>query len=204
MANQPGLSEAEREVLKVLWDHGPATVRSINEVLERRGRNWAYTTVATLLQRLAAKQFLVSDSSAIPHLYRATVSREELLERRLKDAADELCDGQAVPLVLALVQGNRFSPEELARLRRMLDIAAADPAPKTKPKTLSRSSGIDRFSRLIAIQAEGRQRRCQGYGGSRRRQWWRQDWPPWRYWLAGCDRSGRRSGTYFGWWFSSN
>ena len=134
MANQPGLSEAEREVLKVLWDHGPATVRSINEVLERRGRNWAYTTVATLLQRLAAKHFLVSDSSAIPHLYRATVSREELLERRLRDAADELCDGQAVPLVLALVQGNRFSTEELARLRQMLDIAAADPAPKTKPK----------------------------------------------------------------------
>lgn len=135
MANQPGLSEAEREVLKVLWDHGPGTVRTINDELRRRGRRWAYTTVATLLQRLAAKRFLVSDPSAIPHVYRATVSRDELLERRLKDAADELCDGQAVPLVLALVQGNRFSPEELARLRRMLDLVAGRPAPKSKPKS---------------------------------------------------------------------
>jgi predicted transcriptional regulator len=134
MAKEPGLSEAEREVLKVLWDHGPGTVRTINEELVRRGRRWAYTTVATLLQRLAAKRFLVSDPSAIPHVYRATVTRDKLLERRLKDAADELCDGQAVPLVLALVQGNRFSPEELARLRRMLDVAAGRPAPKTKPK----------------------------------------------------------------------
>jgi BlaI family penicillinase repressor len=137
MANQPGLSDAEREVLKVLWDHGPATVRAINEELKHCGRKWAYTTVATLLQRLAAKRFLVSDPSTIPHVYRATVTRDELLERRLKDAADELCDGQAVPLVLALVQGNRFSPEELARLRRMLDLAAGAgrAAPKSKPKS---------------------------------------------------------------------
>jgi predicted transcriptional regulator len=135
MAKDPGLSEAEREVLKVLWDLGPGTVRKINEELQRRGRRWAYTTVATLLQRLAAKRYLVSDPSAIPHVYRATVTRDELLERRLKDAANELCDGQAVPLVLALVQGNRFSPEELARLRQMLDLAAGHPTPKSKPKS---------------------------------------------------------------------
>jgi BlaI family transcriptional regulator, penicillinase repressor len=135
MAKDPGLSEAEREVLKVLWDLGPGTVRKINEELQRRGRNWAYTTAATLLQRLAAKRYLVSDPSAIPHVYRATVTRDELLERRLKDAADELCDGQTVPLVLALVQGNRFSPEELERLRKMLDLAAGRPAPKSKPKS---------------------------------------------------------------------
>ena len=89
MAKERGLSEAEREVLKVLWDQGPGTVRAINEELERRGRHWAYTTVATLLQRLAAKRFLVSDPSAIPHVYRATVSRDELLERArlLRDLA---------------------------------------------------------------------------------------------------------------------
>ena len=139
MANQPGLSDAEREVLKVLWDRGPGTVRAFNAELARRGRRWAYTTVATLLQRLAAKQYVASDPSAVPHVYRAAVSREELLERRLQDAADELCDGRAAPLVLALVQGGRFSPEELARLRRMIDEAAADPTvptakPENKPK----------------------------------------------------------------------
>jgi BlaI family transcriptional regulator, penicillinase repressor len=135
MTNQPGLSEAEREVLRVLWDHGPRTVREINEVLKHRGRRWAYTTVATLLQRLAVKQYVVSDPSAVPHVFRAVVTRDEMLERRLQEAADELCDGRAAPLVLALVQGNRFSVEELARLRRLLDEAAAGSPPSSKPKS---------------------------------------------------------------------
>jgi predicted transcriptional regulator len=134
MGIQPGLSESEREVLRALWDHGPATVREINAVLARRGRRWAYTTVATLLQRLGTKQYVASDPSVVPHVYRAAVSRDELLERRLKDAADELCDGRAAPLVLALVQGGRFSAEELARLRRLLDEAAASPPAQPRPR----------------------------------------------------------------------
>jgi BlaI family penicillinase repressor len=125
MGSQPGLSDSEREVLKVLWERGPGTVRAINEVLAGRGRRWAYTTVATLLQRLAAKQYVASDPSTVPHVYRAAVSREELLERRLQDAADELCDGRAAPLVLALVQGGRLSPEEIERLRRMLSSSSS-------------------------------------------------------------------------------
>ena len=80
MGNQPGLSDSEREVLKVLWDRGPGTVREINTELARRGRRWAYTTVATLLQRLAAKQYIASDPSTVPHVYRASVSRDELLD----------------------------------------------------------------------------------------------------------------------------
>jgi BlaI family transcriptional regulator, penicillinase repressor len=136
MTNQPGLSEAEREVLRVLWDHGPRTVREINEVLKHRGRRWAYTTVATLLQRLGVKQYVASDPSAVPHVYRAVVTRDEMLERRLQEAADELCDGRAAPLVLALVQGNRFSADELVRLRRLLDEAAAgSPPPSSRSKS---------------------------------------------------------------------
>ena len=133
--NRPGLSDAERDVLKVLWDHGPATVRGINEVLKNRGRRWAYTTVATLLQRLTIKQYIASDPSTIPHVYRAVVSRDELLDRRLKDTADELCDGHTAPLVLALVQGNRLSVEELSRLRRFLDEAAGRPSSLPKANT---------------------------------------------------------------------
>jgi predicted transcriptional regulator len=133
MIRRPGLSLSEREVLKVLWEHGPRTVREINQILESQGRQWAYTTVATLLQRLVGKKFAASDSSDVPHVYRALVSRDQLLDRRLKDAADEFCDGQAAPLVLALVQRNEFSPEELTRLRRLLD-EAAQRSSTTRPK----------------------------------------------------------------------
>src|SRR4051794_30420452 len=104
MANKVGLSEAEIEVLKVIWDLGSATIRAVNRELAARGRRWAYTTVSTLLLRLATKGCVTSDTSEVPHVYRATVSRGEMLERRLQDTADELCDGASAPLVLALVQ----------------------------------------------------------------------------------------------------
>ena len=134
MANKAGLSEAEVEVLKVLWDLGPSPVRAINRELAARGRRWAYTTVSTLLLRLSTKGCVASDASEVPHVYRATVSRDELVGRRLREAADELCDGDAAPLVLALVQKHRFSAEELARFRRLLDEARAEPEAKGRKR----------------------------------------------------------------------
>ena len=125
MANKASLSEAEVDVLKVLWDLGPAPVRAINRELAARGRSWAYTTVSTLLLRLTTKGCVASDSSEIPHVYRAVVSREEMLERCLRDAADEFCGGEAAPLVLALVQRHRFTAEELEGFQRLLDEARA-------------------------------------------------------------------------------
>jgi predicted transcriptional regulator len=134
MARRPGLSDAERDVLKALWNHGPGTIREMSSLLRHRGKRWAYTTVATLMQRLGAKGYAASDPSAVPHIYRALVTRNELLEDLLEDTAEELCDGRAAPMVLALVQGGHFSAEELARLRRLLD-EATNAASSTKPKS---------------------------------------------------------------------
>jgi predicted transcriptional regulator len=140
MAGKPGLTEAEAEVLRALWGCGPATVRAITRELQGRGRRWAYTTVATLLQRLTAKGFVACDASQSPHVYRAAVSREGLLQQRLRDAADELCDGDAAPLVLALVQAHRFTAEELDRFRRLLE-EARDAAGRGGPGSPPRARG---------------------------------------------------------------
>jgi predicted transcriptional regulator len=118
-----GLSDAEREALRALWDHGPGTVRQIRELFDRQGRQWAYSTVATLLRRLESKGYAASELDGGALRYRAAVSRAELLDQRLKDAAFELCNGAAAPLVLALVQGNRFSAQELERIQRIIDEA---------------------------------------------------------------------------------
>jgi BlaI family transcriptional regulator, penicillinase repressor len=117
------LSNAEREALGALWDRGPGTVRQILEFFKTRGRRWAYSTVATLLRRLESKGYAASEPVNGSLVYRAAVSREVLLDRRLKQAAAELCDGAAAPLVLALVQGNRFTTQELDRIRKMIDEA---------------------------------------------------------------------------------
>jgi predicted transcriptional regulator len=128
-----GLSEAEREALGALWDHGPGTVRQIMDLITGRGRRWAYSTVATLLRRLEQKGYSASEPVGGSLVYRATLTREDLLERRLKDAAVELCDGAAAPLVLALVQGNRFTAEELDRIRRLIDEARMKQSGSPKP-----------------------------------------------------------------------
>lgn len=117
----PANETTELEVLKVLWDHGPGTVREINARLRNLGRRLAYTTVLTKLQRLESKGFVVSDKRDVAHVFRAAVSRERFLKRRLKDLANEVCDGTATPLVMALVEESRFTPEEIDRLRRLLN-----------------------------------------------------------------------------------
>jgi predicted transcriptional regulator len=120
-ARQPPISETELDVLKVLWEHGPATVRQVNGVLRRHGRRYAYTTVLTLLQRLEAKGHVHSDKGGVAHVFSASVSRDGLLRRRLDELANELCDGTATPLVQALVEGNRLTPADIEQLRRLLD-----------------------------------------------------------------------------------
>src|SRR5262249_16570574 len=115
------ISETELDILKVLWEHGPGTVREINELLRGQGRRWAYTTVLTLLQRLEAKGVVASDKSGMAHVFRPAVTRDKLLRQRLKDLANQLCEGTATPLVQPLVEGKRFTAEEISHFRQLLD-----------------------------------------------------------------------------------
>ena len=128
MSTQPPISETEQAVLKVLWDRGPGTVREILAALVEQGHSWAYTTVQTLLTRLTAKGYVAADRTGPAHVYRAAVTRGEQLQQRLSDQADTFCEGTASPLMLALVEGSEFTPEEIARFRQLLDKLEAESA----------------------------------------------------------------------------
>jgi BlaI family transcriptional regulator, penicillinase repressor len=117
----PVMSDAEREVLKVLWDHGPLAVREVATRLAAGGQEWARSTVITLLQRLEKKGYVASDKSRFAFVFRPVLSREDVMRARMNDLAGELCDGDALPLVLAFAERHRFSPAELARFRQMID-----------------------------------------------------------------------------------
>ena len=127
------VSEAELEVLKVLWEHSSGTVREINAILSEQGRRWAYTTVQTLLQRLESKGHVQSDKNGPAHVYRAVVSRDELLSRRLRELADQFCDGTASPLLLALVGDSRLTADEIKQLRQLLD--QLEPPKRPRPRS---------------------------------------------------------------------
>lgn len=115
------ISDAELDVLKVLWSHGPTTVREILDELTGQGRSWAYTTVQTLLGRLVQKGFVSSDKRGRAHEFAAVVSRQDLLGEQLDDLVERVCDGVPGPLVLSLVQKEGFTPEDVQRFRKLLD-----------------------------------------------------------------------------------
>ena len=118
---RPQISETEMEVLKVLWDEGPGTVRTLNERLRSKRRRWAYTTVQTLLNRLKEKGYVARDESSMAHVFRASVTRDRFLSWRLREIADQVCGGQASPLVTSLVRQKGLSEEEIGSLRNLLD-----------------------------------------------------------------------------------
>lgn len=126
MAMHAPMSETERVVLKVLWDIDQGTVREVQQALATQAYDWAYTTVQTLLGRLLAKGYVVSDRSEAAHVYRAAVSRGVLLQQQLTDLADTYCEGTASPLMLALVEGSQFTPAEIAQFRELLDKLASE------------------------------------------------------------------------------
>ncbi len=115
------MSDAEREVLKVLWDSGPLGVKDVLAKFTEAGQEWSRSTVITLLQRLEKKGYVHCDKSQFAFIFAAAVSREDEIRARMNDLASELCDGETLPLVLAFAQQHRFSTDELARFREMID-----------------------------------------------------------------------------------
>ena len=118
---RPPISDAERAVLKILWDLDHGTVREIHEALSKTGHEWNRSTVITLLQRLEKKRYVVSDKSGFAFVFRAAVSREDVLHQRMTVLAQELSDGEAAPLVLAFAKRHKFTDEEIEQFRKALD-----------------------------------------------------------------------------------
>ncbi len=117
-ADRLPMSDAEREVLKVLWDHGPLGVKDVLAKFTEAGQEWSRSTVITLLQRLEKKGYVRCDKSQFAFVFEAAVSREDEMRARMNDLASELCDGETLPLVLAFAQQHQFTANELAPLPR--------------------------------------------------------------------------------------
>jgi predicted transcriptional regulator len=115
------LGTAELEVLKALWDHGPATVRQVLNHLHDQGRQVAYTTVLTFLTRLEQKGYVKSDKSDVAYVYRPAVTRAKVTKSRLRSLIEQLYDGDAAPLVLQLMREQNFTADEIAELQKLID-----------------------------------------------------------------------------------
>jgi predicted transcriptional regulator len=126
----PEMTPAELRVMKALWQLGNGSVADVRAELQRRGNELAYTTVMTLLGRLAAKAAVVVDKTREPCLYKPAFRRENVLAERLREFVRDVFDGQADSLVLRLVEDESLTREELQKIERK--IAEAEKAPPAK------------------------------------------------------------------------
>ena len=115
------VTDTELEILKALWELGEGTVREVLRKLGPQGRGWAYTTAQTLLNRLEEKGCVARKKRGRAFAFRPVFTRDELLGRSLDDLAARVCDGEAMPLLLNLVQSPRFSRRQQRRFRALLD-----------------------------------------------------------------------------------
>jgi predicted transcriptional regulator len=120
MAPRPRPTPAELEILRVLWQRGPSTVREVHAELERE-RATGYTTVLKLLQIMAEKGLVTRDESARAHVYAARVPAEDTQRQLVRDLLDRAFGGSALKLVMHALSARKASPAEIARIRRMLD-----------------------------------------------------------------------------------
>lgn len=118
MSRRP--TEAETEILAVLWRQGPCTVRQVHEALEPV-RGVGYTTVLKLLQIMMDKGLVERDDSKRTHVYEASVPPEEMQGRFVDDLVERIFGGSVEALVMRALQRKAPPPEELERIRRLLD-----------------------------------------------------------------------------------
>ncbi len=122
MARRPrDVTEAELEVLRALWQEGPAPIRVLADRVYPRGGASEYATVQKLLERLEDKGHVSHRSEGRVNVYTARVGREELVARRLRETAEQLCGGSLTPLLTHLLSAGRLTPEELRQLRSLVD-----------------------------------------------------------------------------------
>src|SRR5207237_9405870 len=121
MARTPqDVTDAELAVLEVLWDRGPSTRRQLTDVLYPDKGPAHYTTVQKLLERLETKGFAEKSPAEGTLTFRPTVSREELISRRLLDGAEKLCGGSLTPLLMNLVRAKPLTRDELRELQDLI------------------------------------------------------------------------------------
>lgn len=117
----PEMTPAEFDVMKLLWRLRKGTVADVRgEHARTYQRDLAYTTVMTLLSRLAQKGAVKVDRSRQPFVYRPAFRRESVIRERLKQFVADVFDGQADSLVLHLVEDESLTVEELRRIQRKL------------------------------------------------------------------------------------
>ena len=117
----PKPTSTELEILHVLWDRGPSTVREVCEEMSRT-KPTGYTTVLKLLQIMTAKGLVARDENERAHVYSAVEPEESTKRQLVSDLLTRAFSGSASQLMMHALSGKKTSSAEIDEIRRMLDV----------------------------------------------------------------------------------
>ncbi|MFB0555392.1 MAG: BlaI/MecI/CopY family transcriptional regulator [Phycisphaerae bacterium] len=125
MKKTPRISEAEWEVMKVLWDTSPATANDVVKRLSGK-THWKRETIRTLINRLVQKKAVGFEKKGRQYHYFPLVTEAECIKAEARTFLKRLGSGLIEPMLAAFVEEERLSPEKITRLRRILKKAAEE------------------------------------------------------------------------------
>ena len=112
-------TKSELEILQVLWEIGPATVRSVNDELQKQ-KEVNYATTLKFMQIMAEKGMLIRDESQMKHIYSVAEEEQKTKSHLLDKFVDSMYKGSASKLVLQLLGNKKNSQQELQEIKDIL------------------------------------------------------------------------------------
>jgi len=118
--NLPEPTRSELEILQVVWQHGPSTVRFVNDFLNAQKREVQYTSTLKLMQIMADKGLLKRDESQMKHVYHAAEEESKTKGYLLERFVNTMYNGSASSLLMQLLGNKKTSKKEIAAIKELL------------------------------------------------------------------------------------
>ena len=113
-------TDAELEVLQILWEHGPSSVRFVNTELSKN-REVVYTTTLKMMQVMAAKKLLRRDTSRRTHLYEAAIDEQMVQEDIVDKLVDTVFRGSPLKLAMQALGHEKASAKDLEKIKKIIE-----------------------------------------------------------------------------------
>ena len=113
------LTEAEWSIVKAVWDNEPCAAPTVQEVLEKQ-KGWAYSTVKTMMDRMASKGLLKTEKIRNLILYRSSVTKKEAQRSEVMRAVKRAFDGALTPMMQFMLDSSELSKKQLGELEKMI------------------------------------------------------------------------------------
>ena len=119
MRELPQISEAEFEVMKVIWKYAPINTNEITEKLTQT-TNWSPKTIQTLIKRLVSKKALTYEKQSRVFVYTPLIKEDEYIRRESNTFLNRFYDGNITSMLVSYIEDNKLSETEIDTLRSLL------------------------------------------------------------------------------------